>query len=144
MSAILPDSVADLTLRDDDASRRAADRLAGELGGGGTFAGVYRDPNGKRVTVFGTTGIRITPKSDLSAQIDRIGDDYDLSDLRSFDLGEIGAHERCGVGRAKGDSLVVCAWADHGSLATVLLTRRSVDDSAHLTARLRDSLLRRG
>jgi hypothetical protein len=53
-------------------------------------------------------------------------------------------HERCGVGKASGSSVVVCAWADHGSLATVLLTRRSVTDSAKLTGTLRSAVLTRG
>ncbi|MEV6493776.1 hypothetical protein AB0M20_34925 [Actinoplanes sp. NPDC051633] len=144
VSAILPDSVADLSLRDDGASRRATERLRDELGGGEAFAGVYGDGDGKRVTVFGTTGTRLTPKADLTAQIEQLGTDYDLRDVQSFDLGELGAHERCGVGKAGRNTVVVCAWADHGSLATVLLTRRSVADSADLTANLRDAVLQRG
>jgi hypothetical protein len=39
---------------------------------------------------------------------------------------------------------VVCAWADHGSLATVVLTRRSVADSAELTETFRSAVLTRG
>ena len=144
VSAILPDSVADLTLRDDSASRRATERLTEELGGAKAFAGIYGDEDGKRVTIFGTTGVRLTPKSDLSAQIEQLNTDYDLRDVESFNLGEIGAHERCGVGKAGRNTVVVCAWADHGSLVTVLLTRRSVADSADLTAILRDAVLRHG
>ena len=53
-------------------------------------------------------------------------------------------HERCGVGRSGGKAVVVCAWADHGSLATVLLTRRSVEESADLTGVLRNAVLTRG
>jgi hypothetical protein len=40
--------------------------------------------------------------------------------------------------------VVVCAWADHGSLGTVLLTRRNVTESAKLVGVLRSAVLTRG
>jgi hypothetical protein len=146
VTAVLPGSVADLNLRDDGASRRAAERLTQQLRDTGAsvhdvFAGVYSDGDGKRVTVFGTTGLRLTPGTDVNAELERLTSQYDIRDVQAFDLGEAGAHERCGVGRSSGASVVVCAWADHGSLATVLLTRRSVADSAQLTGILRSALL---
>ncbi|HEU4349595.1 MAG TPA: hypothetical protein VFR35_17600 [Actinoplanes sp.] len=141
VTAVLPDSVSDLDLRDDAASRRAAQRLSQELKSANAFAGIYSDGNGKRVTIFGITGLRLTPRQDVEAQIDRLSAEYDIRDVRPYDLGVPGAHERCGVGRAAGTSIVVCAWADHGSLATVLLTRRSVPDSAELTGVLRSAVL---
>jgi hypothetical protein len=148
VSAALPQAVADLDLREDGASRRAVERLSEQLGTslvqGEAFAGVYSDGNGKRVTVFGTTGLRFTPESDVEAEIAQLAGEYDLTDVQSYDLGESGAHERCGVGRSGGRAVVVCAWADHGSLATVLLTRRSVPESAELTGVLRSAVLTRG
>jgi len=149
VSAVLPTDFSDLSLRDDNASKRAADRLAQDLKAadskdGKPFAGVYGDSRGKRVTVFGVTGWRFTPKSDVSAQLDRLAGEFDLSAVKSFDLGETGAHESCGVGRSNGAKVVVCAWADHGSMATVLLTRRSIDDSADLVSRLRSAVLTPG
>jgi hypothetical protein len=144
VSAVLPESVSDLDRRDDAASRRAAQRLSQELSGGRAFAGIYSDGNGKRVTIFGTTGFRLTPRQDLEAQIQRLAQKYDITRITAYDLGETGLHERCGPGRASGSSVVVCAWADHGSLATVLMTRRSVDDSAELTGALRSAVLIHG
>jgi hypothetical protein len=146
VTAVLPTDFSDLSLRDDNASKRAADRLAEQLRsadakGGDAFAGVYGDSRGKRVTVFGVTGFRFTPKSDVRAQLDRLAGDFDLASVQTFSLGETGAHESCGVGRANGAAVVVCAWADHGSMATVLLTRRSIDDSADLVGRLRSATL---
>ena len=108
------------------------------------FAGVYGDRAGKRVTVFGTTGFRLRPEADLEAEMQRLTDRYRITGIEPFDLGEMGAHERCGVGRANKATVVVCGWADHGSMATVLLTRRSVSDSADLVGLLRESLLTRG
>lgn len=149
VTADLPTDFSDLSLRDDSASKRAADHLAEQLKAadsrdGKAFAGVYGDSRGKRVTVFGVTGFRFTPKSDVRAQLDRLATDFDLADVRSFSLGESGAHESCAAGRADGTAVVVCAWADHGSMATVLLTRRSVDDSADLVSRLRSAVLTPG
>ncbi|MFF5085262.1 hypothetical protein ACFY36_50180 [Actinoplanes sp. NPDC000266] len=129
VTAVLPESFADLQLRDTQDT------------GSGSFAGEYKDDRGKRVTVFGMTGFRLTPGSDVGAHLEQVADEYKLSDVRDFDLGEFGAHESCGVGRDDGSTVVVCAWADHGSLATVLLTRRSIQDSADLVARLREAVL---
>lgn len=147
--AVLPKSFSDLQRRDDKASARAAERLAEQVrgpGGGsdGVFTGVYGDSRGKRVTIFGVTGFRLNPAGDVSDQLDRMAVEFGIKDVQTFDLGETGAHERCGAGRVDGTSVVVCAWADHGSLATVLLTRRSVTDSAELVARLRDEVLTTG
>jgi hypothetical protein len=149
VSAVLPSSFADLDRRDDGTSRQAADRLVQQLLDTGAktddvFAGVYGDGRGKRVTVFGVTGLRFTPATDVRDQLDRVATDFDLSDVRAFGTGEPGAYERCGTGRSGDTSVVVCAWADHGSLATVLLTRRSMNDSADLVAQLRSAVLTPG
>jgi hypothetical protein len=149
VSASLPDTVADLSLRDDATSKAAADRLAQQLRDenasvDSVFAGVYGDRNGKRVTVFGVTGLRLTPGSDAQKQLDRLTDTYGLTQITPYDAGESGVHERCGVGRDGKTAIVVCAWADHGSMATVLLTRRSLDDSADLVSVLRSAVLTKG
>jgi hypothetical protein len=143
VTAVLPDSFSDLDLRDNESSRRAADKLADQLQGadGSTFAGIYTDARGKRITVFGVTGLRLTPGTDVEAQLSRLADALNLKKVESFDLGEFGAHQRCGTGRLDDTSVVACTWADHGSLATVLLTRRSLKESAALVAQLRESVL---
>jgi hypothetical protein len=148
VTADLPAQVRDLSLRDDNTSKRALEKLTQQLqdsnlAGQKVFGGIYADGNGKRVTVFGTTGLRVTPKQDVEAELSHLSSTYDIGDVESFDLGETGAHERCGVGRAGGNAVVVCAWADHGSLATVLLTRRNVSESAQLVADLRSKVLTR-
>jgi hypothetical protein len=149
VSATLPDTVGDLTLRDDDASKRAAARLTQQLRDenasvDGVFAGIYGDRNGKRVTVYGVTGLRLAPGSDAQKQLNRLAGTYGITTTKSFGLGESGAHEVCGVGRDGKTGVVVCAWADHGSLATVLLSRRSLAESADLVGVLRSAVLTRG
>ncbi|WP_305788842.1 hypothetical protein [Symbioplanes lichenis] len=147
VTAALPQTIADLDLRDTDTTRKALDRLTGQLsgtalvGGSDPFAGVYADGNGKRVTVFGSTGFRLTPESDVEDQLAKLSDEFSLSEIASYDLGVTGAHERCGVGRSGDSGVVVCAWADHGSLAAAIFTRRAEDESADLTAVLREQIL---
>jgi hypothetical protein len=149
VTAALPERFRDLSLRDDSASRKAIDRLTQQLTADGltgdqVFAGIYADGNGKRIIVFGTTGWRITPGQDVKAEVDRLTTDYRITRVSSYDLRETGAHERCGVGWVNGTGVVICVWADHGSLATVLLTRRDVTESAELVGVLRTSVLTRG
>jgi hypothetical protein len=148
VSPSLPEQVADLHLRDDANSNRTAQRLTHSLHEAGVaadevFAGVYGDRNGKRVAVFGTTGFRWSPGNDVETEIERLAGEYDLAGITPFDLGEIGAHERCGVGRSDGTSVVVCSWADHGSLGSAVLTRRSLSDSAEVVGLLREAVLNR-
>jgi hypothetical protein len=149
VNAVLPDSFLDLNKRNDDSSNEAAARLAGELSDAGgkaddTFAGIYGDGDGKRVTVFGVTGWRLDPGHDVGLELDRLSDEFGLKKVRSFPAGGFGVHEECGVGHSDGDTVVVCAWADHGSLATVLLTRRSLKESAELVGQLRSTVLTPG
>jgi hypothetical protein len=149
VNAVLPDSFLDLNKRNDDSSKEAAARLAGELQDAGgkaddTFAGIYGDGDGKRVTVFGVTGWRLDPGHDVQAELDRLSDEFGLKRVQSFPAGGLGVHEECGVGHSDGDTVVVCAWADHGSLATVLLTRRSLKESAELVEQLRSTVLTPG
>ena len=144
VSAALPQSFADLSRRNDSASRTAVERLATELqtaDSGAVFAAVYGDGHGKRVTIFGVTGWRFNPGGDVKAELGRVSDEFNIGTTRTYDVGEPGVHESCGVGRSGSAAVVVCAWADHGSLATVLLTRRSLGDSADLVARLRGAVL---
>ncbi len=109
--------------------------------GGDPFAGVYSDKNGKVVKIFGTTGLRLTPQSDVEAELDHLTGEFVIKNAQAYDLGVTGVHTRCGTGRSGGDTVVVCAWADRGSLATTILTRRSVKESAELTGDLRAAVL---
>ncbi|WP_246278721.1 hypothetical protein [Phytohabitans rumicis] len=147
-SAALPAQVSDLRLRDDAASQRAADTIKADLRGAhllaeDTFAAVYADGAGKRVTLFGTTGFRFSPESDLEKELNRLTERYSITQIETVDTGTRGEYVRCGVGRYSGATVSVCAWADHGSLATALFTRRSVDDSAELLERLRATIVNR-
>jgi hypothetical protein len=148
-SASLPPEVADLRLRDDPASDGDAQRLAGEMRAAhlfaeDTFAGVYSAPGNKRITVFGATGFRFSPESDVEAEMTRLAEQFELTGVEVIETGTRGEYQRCGTGRIDGTDVVVCAWADHGSIAAGVFTRLSVEDSARLLAELRTWIVQRG
>ncbi|MFG1776880.1 hypothetical protein ACGFIG_10675 [Micromonospora sp. NPDC049048] len=141
--AALPAEVADLRLRDDNTSKATAKQLEAEVRKAhwlaeDTFAGVYGTPAGKRVTVFGGTGFRFTPESDAEDEMVRLTEQYSLGEAQVVDTGVRGRHQRCAVGRADGQDVVVCTSVDHGSITTAVFTRLSLDDSATLLGTLRD------
>ncbi|WP_435829926.1 hypothetical protein [Micromonospora costi] len=144
--ATLPPQVDDLSLREDSTSEQAARQLETEVRKAhwlaeDTFAGVYANPDGKRVTVFGGTGFRLDPEGDADGEIARLAGPYRLGEVETVDTGVRGRHERCAVGHTDGGDVVVCTSVDHGSIATAVFTRLSVQDSAALLARLRTRIV---
>jgi hypothetical protein len=147
-SAALPADVAGLSLRDDGASTQTAARLKDQVVTNhllteDAFAGVYSDRAGKQVTIFGNTGFRFNPEQDADAEMTRLTPEYALSGIVPIETGTRGEYQRCGTGQAGKTNVVVCTWADHGSLGTALFTRLSVEDSAQLLARLRTEIISR-
>jgi hypothetical protein len=147
-SASLPTEAAGLTLRDDAASETTVRKLRDEVGtkhlfAEDVFAGVYSG-GGNRVTVFGSTGFRLTPKSDLDGDFVDLTERFGLADTRDVDAGTPGGYLRCAVGEAEGDDLILCAWADHGSLGVATFSAGSMANSAELVRELRTSLIARG
>ncbi|MGY0005880.1 hypothetical protein ACW0Q9_18485, partial [Micromonospora sp. I033] len=145
-SASLPDQLDSMRLRQDERSRAAAADLERQvrqahLLAEDTFAGIYTTSEGKRVTLFGGTGFRLSPESDAQAELDRLTDRYDLAPSVPVETGVRGRYERCAVGRADGDTVVVCTSVDHGSLATGVFTRLSVEDSGRLLDELRQKVV---
>ncbi|WP_436970701.1 hypothetical protein [Micromonospora avicenniae] len=144
--AALPAQVADLSLRQDGRSTQAAQQLEAEvrkahLLAEDTFAGVYANPDGKQVTVFGGTGFRFDPASAADDEIARLTEKYQLGSVETVDTGVRGRHQRCAVGRAEGDAVVVCTSVDHGSIASAVFTRLSLQDSAGLLDTLRGQIV---
>ena len=146
--AAVPSTVGALTLRDDAASKRAAERLKGDMRGAyllaeNTFAGLFVDGDNKRATVYGTTGFHLSPDSDVAAEISRVTGTYKLHDVQTVAGTERDEHRRCGVGTDNGAEVVVCSWVDHGSLGTGVFTRLDVDDSNARLSALRDTIVTR-
>ena len=148
-SVDVPAEVDDLSRRDDPASVRTARQLelsvrTEHLLAEDTFAEIYADPRGKRVAIFGVTGFRFSPDADLAAEMTRLTTRYQLTQVRPMETGIRSTYQQCGVGRTEGTDVVVCAWADHGSLAAGLFTLRSVEDSSALLSELRAAIVTRG
>ncbi|AEB46777.1 MULTISPECIES: hypothetical protein [Micromonospora] len=144
--AALPRQVADLRLREDPRNAQTARKLEAQtrqahLLSDNIFAGVYTTSVGKRVTVFGGTGFRLTPSSDADAEIERLTQEYSLGAAEVVDSGVRGRHGRCAVGSSDGIGVVVCTSVDHGSLTTAVFTGLSVDDSARLLDTLREEII---
>nr|WP_231922489.1 hypothetical protein [Micromonospora krabiensis] len=145
-NASLPAQVNDLALREDGSSTQAARQLETEVRKAhwlaeDTFAGVYATADGKRVTVFGGTGFRLTPEADADAEIARLTERYRLESVETVDTGVRGRYARCAVGRTDGTGVVVCTSVDHGSIATGVFTRLDVADSAALLDDLRGQIV---
>jgi hypothetical protein len=146
--AAVPSAVGGLTLRDDAQSKRARERLEGEVRAAhlfaeGTFAGLFVDGDGKRVTVYGMTGLHLTTDSDVVGEISRVTPIYHLTKVQTVPASERGEHRRCGVGSDNGAEVVVCSWVDHGSLGTGVFTRLNVADSNARLGLLRDTIVTR-
>jgi hypothetical protein len=146
--AAVPSAVGGLTLRDDATSKRAADRLKGDmraayLFAADTFAGLFVDDDNKRATVYGTTGFHWSPDSDVAAEISRVTPTYQLHDVQTVKATERGEARRCGVGTDDGAEVVVCSWVDYGSLGTGVFTRLDVGDSNNRLSALRDTIVTR-
>ncbi|MFY1687313.1 hypothetical protein [Plantactinospora sp. WMMB782] len=143
----LPSEVLDLRLLDNADGRQTAEQLKQEvrarnwLSGGEAFAGVYRASNGKRVVIFGSTGFQLSPESAVQDELTRLQDEYAVTSVEPVPTGVRGEYRSCGTGTVNGDEVVICTWADHGSLATALFTRLSIADSSELLSTLRDNII---
>ncbi|MEU8263577.1 hypothetical protein AB0C02_23495 [Micromonospora sp. NPDC048999] len=145
-SATLPDQFAGLRLRQDERSQADAEQLKNEVRqayrfADDAFAGIYTTSEGKRVTLLGGTGLRLTPEADADAEIVRLTDRYALGATEPVETGVRGRYERCAVGRADGDAVVVCTSVDHGSLVTGVFTWLDVNDSGRLLDHLRQQVV---
>jgi len=117
----------------------------GHLFAEGTFAAVYSGGDGWQVTLYGTTGFRLAPKSDLETEFSRLTEDLKITKAREVEPGDMGGHQRCGFGTgADGGDLVVCGWADHGSLGVATFSAGSLDEDAETFRELRALIITRG
>lgn len=145
-SAALPTEFRDLRLREDHNSGQTAAELArgvDEAHGTSrdTFAGIYSTHAGKQVTVFGGTGVWLTPKSAAEAEMERLTGRYALGASQAVGTGVRARHGRCAIGHDGGTDVVVCTSVDHSSITTAVFTRLSVADSAALLGALRKQIV---
>lgn len=144
--AALPTEFGDLHLREDHHSRQTTAELARQVDeahwtASDTFAGIYRTGAGKKVTVFGGTGLWLAPKSAAEAEMERLTGQYALGPAQVIGTGVRSRHGRCALGHEDGTDVVVCTSVDHSSIATAVFTRLSVADSATLLGALRKQIV---
>lgn len=147
-NAVLPVQVADLQQRDDAVTKRLTEQLRQDLENEhplaeDVFAAVYANRSGERVTIFGVTGIRLTPEQDVAEEMERLTQTYQLSQIEVAEPDSRGQYRRCGIGKSKQTNVVVCTWADHGSMATGVFTGLSVDESNALLSEFRNVIITR-
>ena len=147
-AVVYPQVVGDLRLRDDPASKATAEQLKVEartnhLVAQETFAALFSDDQGKRATVFGATGVRLDLGGDVDKEINRLTSRYGLTGIETVDGTLRDEQRRCGVGRDDGTGVVVCSWADHGSVGTGVFTRLNIADSNARLSQLRDAIVTR-
>lgn len=144
--ATLPTTFGDLRLLDDHHSTETAAELARQVDeahwtASDSFAGIYRTGAGKQVTVFGGTGLWLTPKSTAEAELERLTGQYALGPSQVVGTGVRSRHGSCALGHDDDTDVVVCTSVDHGSIATAVFTRLSVPDSATLLGALRKQIV---
>jgi hypothetical protein len=99
------------------------------------FYAADSDP-GRPVLVAAATHLILNPGSQLDAGLRAI----QVGTVVRVDPGFLGGTTECGHTR---DGLLVCAWADHGSIGLVAGYGRDVDDTAALMREVRAEILHR-
>jgi hypothetical protein len=143
-------AVTGLTIVEDAAARRTADRLRPAIDTGQLdevrFTVVYADQRNRqsRITVFGTTRFVADPRKDLNTALGKLADELKLTGLRKVDAGELGGEQRCGTGRLDGTAVALCAGGDHGSIGVALFAGRGIEASSPVMQSIRATVIVRG
>ncbi|GAA1811235.1 hypothetical protein GCM10009682_35920 [Luedemannella flava] len=144
-----PDALVGFTKSTDPTRQATAEALKKQLAAEVTsetssVAAFYEDPADpqKIVMVYGLTGKISSPAKELD---DAFGggsaDGLVITDLRKVDAGPMSGEAKCGKGSSEGIDLVMCAWADHGSLGVTIFFNRDIDSSAALFKQIRNEVL---
>lgn len=146
----MPAEAVGLRLDESTGAEDTADYLRTALAAGAplgnTVAAVYADPAAPTKSVFivgGTARLRV-PERDLDLAFRLLtGESGKVEGLHAVPAGNFGGIMKCGTSTAADAPMVVCGWADHGSLAVAMFPGRSIDESAELLRGLRSSIERR-
>jgi len=109
----------------------------------GSFTAIYTDSTDRRrlATVAGITRFISSPGGTIDTAFTTIGPDLGMTTSHRIPIGAAQAVGRCGTGRVDGQRVVVCGWADHGSLAVAMYTNRSETEGAAMIRTLRQTLI---
>ena len=146
-----PARVAGLTLDNSERARETADYLetgfAADIRLDESIGAVYADPGApdRSVLLFGGTTLIWQPERDLDRLFELVSDDQStVTNLTEVPAGTLGGVMKCGGTSAPEGELVVCGWADHGSVALAMFPDRTVNESAELLREIREGIQTRG
>jgi hypothetical protein len=139
-----PREVAGLRVDDSEDGRTTAEylqtALSAEVDLDTAVGAVYSDGAGQSVLFFGGTTLIWTPEDDLDTAFDLVSDDErSVVGLHKVSPGKLGGTMKCGKTEGSDGDMVVCGWADHGSLALAMFPDRSEAESAKLLVQIRDT-----
>ena len=142
-----PQQIGSLSLDQTEDGKSTADylqtALAAEIDFDHTVGAVY-SATGGNVLFFGGTTLIMNPSKDLNTAFGLISDSQGaVTGLHEVPAGRFGGTMKCGTTKSDDGELVVCGWADHGSLALAMFPGRSEDDSATLLREIRDATQKR-
>jgi hypothetical protein len=142
-----PASAAGLTLDDSADAQQTAEFLgnavAAKMPMDDSVGAVYHDPVSKDrdVLFFGGTKLFLNPGKDLDQALTLLNDSSGaVTGLRDVPAGSLGGVMRCGTSTGDGGPMVVCGWADRGSLGIALFPGRTVDQAAQILRDLRTAM----
>ncbi|HKT04593.1 MAG TPA: hypothetical protein VJT31_34185 [Rugosimonospora sp.] len=143
----IPDSLAGLNLDRSADGQATADYLrtavAASVNLDTSVGAVYDDPGNKQksVMIFGGTGLIVSPDQELTKAFQLLDDQGGgMSGVHAVPSGARGGEMKCGTSTGDGGDMVVCGWADHGSIALALFPGRSEADASRLMQRIRDGV----
>jgi hypothetical protein len=112
-----------------------------------TVGAAYRDPadHNRSVLLVGGTALIWRPGSELDSALTLLSDSGGgLTGVHDVDAGGLGGTMKCGSTTLDQQTLAVCGWADHGSLALAMFPGSGVDEAADLLRRIRPAVQSRG
>jgi hypothetical protein len=110
-----------------------------------SFTTLYVDAadRGKLTTALGVSRFIAEPDTTIDNALAALSGDLAITGLHPVGIGAPGGEARCGAGSVQGHPLVVCGWADHGSLGVVLCSSRPEASCSVLADSLRSAVVRR-
>jgi hypothetical protein len=140
-----PASIGGLTRdRSASAAETAADlstALAAGIDVDDSVAVVYADGSStdRSVFLFGGTALLFSPERELDEVLLRLVARRFVTGMREVPAGDLGGVMKCGMAEVPDDSMSVCGWADHGSVAVAMFPHREVAEAASLMRQLREA-----
>ena len=144
-----PEQVGGLRLDDSQQAKDTADYLRDALGAAislkESIGAVYSDANAptKSVILVGGTATFREPDQELTKAFGLLsGENGQVQNVSTVPPGDLGGTMKCGT-TPGADALVICGWADHGSIVMGMFPGREVGESAELLRNLRSTIQHR-